>query len=193
MFSIRIPCGGKTFSWICILACLSFFSIPSFCFGWRGKVVKVLQGDLLVIEGSAQQQQVKLYGIDCPAKGQPFWDKARVLAAHLANQKTVEVIPLYMGPGGYENVLVRVEGVRDYLNVQLIAHGMAWVKPNECSANLCAEWKGIEKLAQMNAIGLWAELNPIPPWEWKKQQRLKVGKHQDSKDAKEKLPPSGPE
>ena len=181
--------GKQAFRFICILACLSSFSIPCPCFGWQGEVVNVVEGDLLVVADSGQQQHVRLYGIDCPAKGQPFWDKARALVNHLANRKVVEVTPLYKGAEGYVNALVRVEGVKTLLNEQIVAHGMAWVRPNECSAKLCAQWKDIEKQAQMNSIGLWAEPNPIPPWEWKKQQRLKYREHRDSR---EEVPSSEP-
>lgn len=137
-----------------------------------------MEGDLLVVAGSDQNKQVRLYGIDCPEKGQLFGDKARMLTSHLTNQKTVEITPIYKGPDGHENVLLRIEGTRDYLNGQLVAHGMAWVKLTECKADLCAAWKAIEELARLNAIGLWAEARPTPPWEWRKQQRLKIRNHQ---------------
>jgi hypothetical protein len=29
-------------------------------------------------------------------------------------------------------------------------------------------------MARQNSIGLWAEMNPVPPWEYKIQKRLKI-------------------
>jgi endonuclease YncB( thermonuclease family) len=145
-----------------------------YCWAWQGKVVAMLDADLLQISHGEQTDQIKLYGIECPKRGQPFWEHSRTLASHLAVQKTVEVTPVYMGNGGLENALVRIEGFKDYLNVQLISHGMAWVKPNECSAHMCAEWRGLENLARSNSIGLWVDPGAIPPWEWQKEQRRKI-------------------
>ncbi len=142
----------------------------SYCWAWQGKVVELLDADLFLISHEGQTDRIKLYGIECPERGQPYWEQSQVLASHLVMQKMVEVTPLYVGHDGFEDALVRIEGLRDYLNVQLISHGLAWVKPNECSAHICAEWRGLENLARSNAIGLWADPSPIPPWEWKKAQ-----------------------
>ena len=144
------------------------------CFGWQGKVVGVLSGDVLTVSHDGLVARIKLYGIDSPRFGQPFREQSMALASHLALQKMVEVTPLFKGHDGVENALVRVGGSKDYLNVQLISHGLAWVKPGECSAHICAEWRGLENLARTNAIGLWVDPAPVPPWEWQKEQRPKI-------------------
>ena len=138
--------------------------------------------DLFLISHGSQVDKVKLYGIECPKKGQPFWQQSRVLASHLALQKTVEVTPLYRGNDGLENVLVRIEGIKDYLNLQLISYGLAWVKPKECSAHICAEWRAQEGLAQSKAIGLWADPYPVPPWQWEKEERNKIHEQRQSQE-----------
>ncbi len=149
----------------------------SYCGAWQGKVVEVLSGDLFAVSHEGRIDKIKLYGIESPRRGQPFGEHSKALASHLAMQRTVEVSPLFKGYDGIENALVRIEGSKDYLNVQLISHGLAWVKPNECSAHICAEWRGLENLARSNAIGLWADPVPVPPWEWQKEQRLQIYKH----------------
>ena len=154
----------------------------SHCGAWQGKVVGVPDADLFLISHGSQTDRVKLYGIECPRRGQPFWQQSRALASHLALQKIVEVTPLYVGHDGLENALVRIEGVKDYLNLQLISYGLAWVKPKECSANICAEWRAMESLAQSKAIGLWIDPNPIPPWEWEKEQRHKIHERRQNQE-----------
>lgn len=173
--SHRLECSNlQMIGYLGFLIGLLLLGFPTMCSAWRGKVVNVTEGDLLVVAGPNQQEKIRLYGVACPEKGQPFYDKARLLTAHLTVEKTIEVTPLYRGADGSENALVRVDGVKDYLNLQLVAYGMAWVKSKECSAYLCSEWKAIEQLARMNTIGLWVEPLPTPPWEWKKQQRQKI-------------------
>lgn len=169
-----------------VLVFAFIFLFHSHCRAWRGKVVGVLDADLCLISNESQTDKVKLYGIECPKRGQPYWQQSRALASHLALQKIVEVTPLYRGPNGLENALVRIDGLKDYLNLQLISYGFAWVKPNECSANICAEWRGLENLAHSKAIGLWMDPNPIPPWQWEKENRLKIReRRQDQEKAPE--------
>lgn len=141
--------------------------------------------DLLLISHESKTDTVRLYGIECPRKGQPYSQQSRTLASHLALQKTVEVTPLYRGHNGLENALVRIDGFKDYLNLQLISYGLAWVKPNECSANICAEWRALENLAHSKGIGLWMDPDPIPPWQWEKENRQKI---QERLQSREKTP-----
>jgi endonuclease YncB( thermonuclease family) len=157
---------------IAVFAFIAFFH--SHCLAWQGQVVGVLDGDLFAVSHDNVIENIRLYGIAAPKRGQPFWEQSGALARHLANQKIVEVTPLFKGSDGIDNGLVRIDGSKDYLNVELISHGFAWVKPTECSAHICAEWRGLENLARSNAIGLWADPAPVPPWEWQKEQRMKI-------------------
>ena len=76
----------------------------------------------------------------------------------------VEVTPLFKGYWWGRKCPGQDRGFQGLpLNVQLISHGLAWVKPNECSAHICAEWRGLENLARSNAIGLWVDPAPVPP------------------------------
>ena len=162
----------SAFFFVSVFAFIILFH--SHCDAWQGTLVGVPDGDLCLVSHGNQTDRVKLYGIECPRRGQPFWQQSRALASHLALQKIVEVTPLYLGHDGLENALVRIEGTKDYLNLQLISYGLAWVKPKECSAHICAEWRAMESLAQSKAIGLWIDPSPIPPWEWEKEQRHKI-------------------
>lgn len=173
-----------------IVSLLAFFCtlvLYSPCNAWWGRVIGVEAGDLLVVSNDNQTQQIKLYGVNCPERGQPSHEKARALVAHLTSEQRVEVTPLYKGNDGFERALVRIDGTKDYLNHQLVAYGMAWVKPDECSFKVCAEWKEIEKLAGKKWIGLWEDLNPIPPWEWRKV-RWKI--MQEQKESAKNFPAS---
>lgn len=150
---------------------------------WQGKIVGMIDADLFLVSDGTRTDKVKLYGVECPKRGQPYWELSKTLASHLALNKTAEITPVSKGYEGFDNALIRVEGSKDYLNVQMISHGLAWVRPNECSANICAEWRGIENLARSKAIGLWLDPAPVPPWEWAREQRLKIGGQQKEKAA----------
>jgi len=144
------------------------------CYAYSATIVDVRAGDLLVVRAEGGTQTIRLYGVMCPVHGQPYYDKARLLVNHLTLQRNAEITPLYNDEAGISNALVRIQGVKDYLNGQLVGYGMAWVKPAQCKARLCDEWRKLEKLTQKNLVGLWAELNAVPPWEWQKAQRMEI-------------------
>jgi endonuclease YncB( thermonuclease family) len=156
-----------------LVACLLLVPVSS-PWAYSGKVVDVPQGDLLVVSVGGSAQKIRLYGIECPVFGQPFHDKARFMANYISLQRNVEITPVFKDHDGIENALVRIEGVADYLNNQLVGYGLAWVKPCDSKSRLCEEWKKQEGFAQMNFIGLWAQPRAISPWEWKKAQRMQI-------------------
>ncbi len=153
--------------------CIFIMSV-SFCYAYSATIVDVRAGDLLVISAAGQAQTIRLYGVMCPVHGQPFHAKARFLVNHLTLQRNAEITPLFNDEEGISNVLVRIQGVKDYLNGQLVGYGMAWVKPVQCKSRLCDEWRKLEELAKKNLVGLWSELYAVPPWEWRKVQRMEI-------------------
>ncbi|MHC1725254.1 MAG: thermonuclease family protein [Syntrophobacteraceae bacterium] len=154
------------------MLCLLWLS-PSHAF--QGKIIDVAEGDLVLVASEGRAQKIRLYGIACPVKGQPFHEKARVLMRFLAMGKNAEITEVYKDSDAVVNALLRIEGNKHFLNQQLIGYGLAWVKPpQECKARLCDEWRKHEGLAQENAVGLWAETPAIPPWLWKMAERMQI-------------------
>jgi endonuclease YncB( thermonuclease family) len=144
------------------------------CWAYSGTVVEVPAGDVLRVAVADSVQTVRLYGISCPVLGQPFHEKAQFLTNNLALRKKVEITPVFKDANGIDNVLVRIEGVVDFLNNQLIGYGVAWVRPCDSKSRLCEQWKKQEEFAQMNFIGLWAQPPAIAPWEWQNAVRMQI-------------------
>jgi endonuclease YncB( thermonuclease family) len=164
---------------------LTFFMSVLSCHAYSATIVDVRAGDLLVISAEGQAQTVRLYGVMCPVHGQPYHDKARLLVNHLTLQRNAEITPLFNDEEGVSNVLVRIQGVKDYLNGQLVGYGMAWVKPVQCKSRLCDEWRKLEELARKNLVGLWSEPYAVPPWEWRKAQRMEIYRRSQESPKKE--------
>lgn len=57
------------------------------------------------------------------------------------------------------------------MNQSLIKNGYAWQYRKYCKASLCGDWLGIEGQAQATREGLWKDVDPVPPWEWRKGVR----------------------
>ena len=49
-----------------------------------GTVVSIADGDTLTVLHAGKQERVRLYGVDCPEKKQPFGTRARQLTGQLA-------------------------------------------------------------------------------------------------------------
>lgn len=150
------------------LICLGIFLIPALCYAWRGKVVQVPAGDRLIVERDGKEEEVRLYAIDCPEPGQPFWKEARQLTRFMVLDQWVEVIPV--GQSAMRTyALVRLERARELINKRLVSYGMAWVKDRYGQRGLVEQWKEIEKMARFNEVGLWADPDPVPPWQWRRR------------------------
>jgi endonuclease YncB( thermonuclease family) len=57
------------------------------------------------------------------------------------------------------------------VNEELIRQGVAWVFTRYCDRAICQEWKKLEAEAREAKRGLWSMPNPVPPWEWRRQER----------------------
>ena len=50
-------------------------------------------------------------------------------------------------------------------NAAMVRAGMAWAYTKYLTD---PQIRGMERLAQREHVGLWAESNPLPPWEWRR-------------------------
>ena len=65
---------------------------PCLAFAWSGKVVGIADGDTItVLREGKQQVKIRLYGVDCPERGQAFSRKAKQFISEMVFGKVVEV------------------------------------------------------------------------------------------------------
>ena len=76
---------------ILYLALIFFLVLPCPALGWSGKVIGVADGDTITVLREKQPQKIRLYGIDCPEKRQPYGKKAKQFTSDMVFGKTVEV------------------------------------------------------------------------------------------------------
>ena len=65
---------------------------PAYAADFTGRVVGVVDGDTIDVLHNGKAVRVRLYGIDCPEKKQPYGKKAKWFTSDLAFRKTVTVI-----------------------------------------------------------------------------------------------------
>jgi len=135
-----------------------------------GKVVGVADGDTItVLDEQQSQHKIRLAGIDCPEKAQPFGQNAKQSLSDLVFGRLVTVE--WQKLDRYKRVLgkVLVEG-RD-VNLEQVRLGLAWhykKYDREQEPYDRASYSQAEIKARMSNRGLWSDPEPIPPWDWRK-------------------------
>ena len=131
-------------------------------------VLSVSDGDTLSAVVNGTPEQVRLTGIDCPEHDQPFGNEATHLTQHLALEKAVRVTEL--GRDKYHRLLGEVVLPNGrMLNRELVREGFCWWYRKYAPGDTVLE--ALEKAAREGRKGLWADPQPVPPWEWRKRSR----------------------
>jgi micrococcal nuclease len=108
-----------------------------------------------------------LNGIDCPEQGQAFGAQAKQFTSDLALGKEVRVkVKKYDRNGRTIGDVILPDGLN--LNQELVQAGMAcWFRRYSDDSTL----KQLEEEARAAKRGLWADPNPMPPWDFRKPKR----------------------
>ena len=134
---------------------------------FAARVVGVSDGDTITVLAGTTQVKIRLNGIDCPEKGQPFGARAKQLTSELAFGKSVTVRP--SGADRYGRTLgdVLLPDGR-VLNHELVAAGMAWHYTRYSKDETLAR---LERQARAAGLGIWSEARPVAPWEFRAASR----------------------
>ncbi len=137
---------------------------------WNGSVVKVVDGDSLLIKRDKKVYEIRLYGIDAPEYDQDYSNGAKQETIRLTSGHTVSVEP--KGIGMYGRVIALVTSQGRLVNRELVRDGLAWFYPHYCLEQpLCRELKALEKKARLARLGLWRANDPVSPWVWKHSRK----------------------
>jgi endonuclease YncB( thermonuclease family) len=145
--------------------------LPSFSWAWSGEVVGITDGDTITVLNNKTLKDVKirLYGIDCPEQSQAYSKKAKKFTSKLVYGKVVEV--KVMDTDRYGRTVAMIYADKTLLNEELLKAGYAWVYYEYCHELICHAWADYQFAAKLDKRGLWADPDPIPPWEFRKKRR----------------------
>ncbi|EOX5613701.1 TPA: thermonuclease family protein [Klebsiella pneumoniae] len=156
-----------------IVICAVLFSCSSFANNLVGKVTRVIDGDTIEIKTLPAKIvvyevpiRVRLINIDAPEKKQPFgrWSTNQLKALLAGQSVTVS----YTQTDRYGRVLGRVVTANGTeVNRQQVLKGAAWVYDRYNTDN---SLPALQREAQKQKRGLWADNQPVPPWEWRHKQ-----------------------
>ena len=138
-----------------------------------GNVVRITDGDtLVVLDANKVQYKIRLMGIDAPEKKQAYGKKSKDNLSHLVAGKFVVVE--YDKLDRYKRIIGKILLSGQDVNLEQVASGMAWhYKKYQGEQSQADQMKYSE--AEIDASntkrGLWHDLDPIPPWDYRKLKR----------------------
>ena len=138
-----------------------------------GLVVAISDGDTITLLTEDKRQiKIRLVGLDTPEKKQAFGTKARDHLASRIFKQDVEVDLRKKDQYGRHLGVIYLGGVD--INQSMIQDGYAWFykhyakeQPKEESLRYAKS----EADARSKQRGLWADPNPVPPWEFRKEAK----------------------
>jgi len=126
------------------------------------RVVGVTDGDTItVLDSNKQQHKIRFNGIDAAEKCQPFGTRSTQNVGRYVARKDVRLDCPRCGKT---------------LDVGLaqITDGMAWWfrrYADEQTPEDQGRYESAEDEARLRKRSLWADDNPVPPWEWRRANR----------------------
>lgn len=136
----------------------------------QGKVIRVLDGDTIEVKTLPAKIvvyevpiRVRLINIDAPEKKQPFgrWSTNQLKTLLAGQSVTVS----YTQTDRYGRIIGRVFTTNGTdASRFMVQSGAAWVYERY---NADESLPALQREAREQKRGLWADSNPVPPWEWR--------------------------
>lgn len=145
-------------------ACASYHAIPDSKVNFTGKVVAVADGDTITVLRDKEQVKIRLIEIDAPEKAQAFGNKSKQSLSDLCFNKTATLADKGKDRYGRTLALVTCDGID--ANREQVRQGMAWVYRKYAPKD--SPLYAVEDEAKAARRGLWADAEPVPPWEWRR-------------------------
>ncbi|OOF37843.1 thermonuclease family protein [Rodentibacter heidelbergensis] len=130
-------------------------------------VVGVSDGDTITCLMKGKKNiKIRLAEIDAPERNQPFGKKAKQQLSALIYKRWVSL--KISGQDRYKRTLATVYHNGKNINLAMVKSGMAWAYHHSLRHSIYLQ---AQQKAQAKRLGLWAGSSPIPPDEWRKQER----------------------
>jgi endonuclease YncB( thermonuclease family) len=173
-----------------------FIALPSYADSFVGMVIGVSDGDTItVLDSGKQQHKIRLAGIDAPEKGQAFGERAKQHLSLLLYRHDVFID--WNKRDKYRRIVGQVwvaptdtqcadQNCPQTLDVSLaqLSAGLAWhykKYENEQLPIDRSRYAEAEGKAHSMRLGLWADQNPLPPWEWRALAKASKNGNLDTK------------
>lgn len=130
------------------------------------RVVRVTDGDSIVVDSGGNEVEVRIADIDAPELRQPYGKEAKAALTALVGAREVDLE--LVGGDAYRRIVAHVFVAGHDVGAELVARGLAWVRRAYAPD---AALVGLAEAARAERRGLWADPAPVPPWIWRKTGR----------------------
>ncbi len=146
---------------------------------FSARVIAVLDGDTVLIlrqqptSGERHARgpvKIRLAGIDAPEKEQAYGPPSHDALAEMVLHKQIRVHTVAIDKYGRSVAQLEVGGLS--VNEEMVRRGMAWEYSHFHSDR---NFIVLEAEARQSRRGLWAQREPTPPWQWRKQHAVETG------------------
>lgn len=132
-----------------------------------GFVTSVTDGDTFILRtGLFDAHTIRLFGIDTPEWDQPHGEAASkalreklLLESVTVAIRDIDTYDRYVG-------VVMLDGRN--INLEMVAEGHAWWYEYYASGE--RDLRQAQDTARDNRLGLWANPDPMPPWDWRRRR-----------------------
>jgi endonuclease YncB( thermonuclease family) len=140
------------------------------------KVTKVFDGDTFQFVHDSTNFQVRLSGIDAPERQQAYADQAKRALMRWTEHQEVRIEVLKIDTYGRLVAKVEIESGKNAgdVSLRLLEQGFAWHFKRYIKDQPIADrerYALAEEAARRAQLGLWAEQQPVAPWQFREQQR----------------------
>lgn len=158
-----------------VLCLLALLTSPAACTRvadnkFTGRVIGISDGETIRVLVNKQQLTVRLHGIDAPEAKQSFGNRSRLALAEMILGR--DVVVKDTSYDRYERTLGTIMLGSSNINARMIEDGWAWHYKTFSNDKQLAE---LEKKAQKAKRGLWADADPLPPWEFRAREKKANG------------------
>lgn len=148
---------------IILLLAAIFYYYSSLEESTSAEVVNVIDGDTVDVLIANQSMRIRLAAIDAPERSQAFGNEAKQALMSLVKNKKITVIK--MGQDQYQRVVAFIKVDDLNVNKEMVRLGLAWMYDQySYDPSLLL----LEAKARENKMGLWLQVNPVPPWLYRK-------------------------
>jgi len=148
--------------WWCVLLCCLSWAAQAETF--EAYVIAVIDGDTVLVSRDKQRLKLRLAAIDAPEKAQPFGQESLAYLKSRVNKRVVQVESRAVDQYGRTIATLILNGID--LNREQVRQGLAWEYSFHHADKVFIE---LQHEAQQARRGLWTQISPQAPWEWRKQ------------------------
>lgn len=131
-------------------------------------VIGISDGDTIKVLQDGVSKRIRLWGIDCPEMEQAFGTRAKQFTGDLAFGKTVTLHVYDVDHYGRQVAEIILPDGRN-LNREIVRAGFAWWYRQYAKQD--TELESLEAEARAAKRGLWADKDPMPPWDFRRDAK----------------------